>query len=130
MRQRDDWASSSHTSNASSEAWFPSRIFLRPNLWLDVNTYTILNGGSPIPLTPREARLLIVLLKAPQRFHSAGSLASLLNQRGRPRITEHSIQQTVHTLRQKLGESRDCVTLLVNRRGFGYGLFPQDIVGA
>lgn len=130
MRQLDNWASSSRTSNTSSEVWFPSRILLRPNLWFDVTTYTILNGGSRILLTPREARLLIALLKTPRCFHSASSLASLLKQRGGPRISEHSIQQTVHTLRQKLSESGDGATLLINRRGFGYGLFPQDIISA
>ncbi|SRR5579871_3001452 len=102
-----------------------SRVLLGPDLWFDKDTHSIHCSGYTILLTPSEDMLLTALLAAPRCFFSAGSLAHLIKRRGKPPIAEHTIQQTIHTLRQKLGETGQGSTILINRRGFGYGLFPK-----
>jgi len=121
----NDWAPSRPTSSPSLVTPPISRILLGPDLWFESDTHSIHRSGYTIPLTPNEDALLTALLAAPRRFYSAGSLARLIKQRGKRPIAEHTIQQTIHTLRRKLGETGQASTILINRRGFGYGLFPK-----
>jgi DNA-binding response OmpR family regulator len=125
MDVSNDWAPSHPTGSLSLITSPLSRILLGPNLWFENNTHSIHRSGHVIPLTPSEDALLTALLATPHRFYSASSLARLIKQRGKPPIAEHSIQQTIHTLRRKLGETGQASTILINRRGFGYGLFPK-----
>lgn len=103
----------------------PSWMLLCPNFWFDPNTYALINQGQSISLTPREARLLAILLSAPGCYHSSEALARRLRKRGAPPITSHSIAQTIYGLRQKLSENEDALTLLRSRREVGYAIFPH-----
>lgn len=100
-----------------------SPIQLGINLWFDAATATILRAGESYPLTAREWGLLTLLLTQPNRFQSADILAHLLKRRHAPPLSAHSIEQTICTLRKKLGEDGQSPGLLRNRRGLGYGLF-------
>jgi hypothetical protein len=102
---------------------FDAQIQLGPDLWFDEATATLRRSGESILLTAREASLLLALLTAPGRFHSASTLARLLKRRQPYPITPHSIEQTICGLRKKLGENGQTSTLLRTRRGLGYGLF-------
>lgn len=100
-----------------------AQIQLGPELWFDEAAATLRRSDESILLTAREAGLLIILLTAPGRFHSASTLARLLKKRQSYPITIHSIEQTIYGLRKKFGENGQAPTLLRTRRGLGYGLF-------
>ncbi len=54
---------------------------LKNHLWFNPATCTVRRKGKSIPLTAQEARLLTALLSAPNRLHSADTLACLLTHR-------------------------------------------------
>ena len=103
----------------------PSWILLRHNLWFDPNFCALIDHqGQSILLTPRQARLLAILLTAPATFHPTYMLARRLSQRGKPKITPHSVHQTISGLHHKL----KCVnagSLLHNRPQVGYAIVPD-----
>lgn len=98
---------------------------LSTNLTLDTATYILLRKSKRIPLTKREADLLMILLKSPDSYIKTEALADALSLPHVYPINEHSIEQTICGLRKKLGESGQRQSILKSRRGFGYGIFPE-----
>lgn len=100
---------------------------LSPDISIDFDRCMIYVGNhTQYPLTAREIALLTFLVEAPARYHSSSLLATKISTPGSlyP-VSEHSVEQTISSLRRKLGEDGKCPRLLLSRRGIGYGLFSQ-----
>ncbi len=126
MYTHEDPASASQASSRSEAPLRSARIQLSYDLWFDQDRYVILRSDASLPLTAREAMLLVRLLETPQRFLSAALLARVLTGPGDMPLDEHGVEQVVSSLRRKLGEPRRHPRLLLNRRGIGYGLFVGE----
>lgn len=100
-------------------------IPLRDDLWFDAAACELLRPRKRIPLTARESSLLAILLRTPHTYLPASELARRLTLPNAYPVDTHSIEQTISTLRRKLGESKLRPRLLRVRRGVGYGIFPQ-----
>ena len=127
-------AEQSHTTPSPRRGGQPSErrpsetlIPLRRALWLDLEAGVILRGRSEILLTARELQVLKALARAMRLgrgYLTAGALASAL-------VSEevsdpvHAIQETVSSIRKKLGERPFKPTILRCRRQLGYRLFPD-----
>lgn len=105
------------------------KILLR-NLSFDADRCVVMRGSKAIDLTARENALLIEMLKMPHRYISARTLARRLAPTSAYPIEEHSIQQSISTLRRKLGEDGNTQQLLRTKRGLGYGIFPSEHYGS
>jgi DNA-binding response OmpR family regulator len=115
------------TSPSSSIHDSHTYIFLGPDLWFDPATATLLRQGESILLTAREAAVLRILLKPPYSWHTAYSLAQKLKKLFALPVEAHSIEQTVHGLRRKLGETGKHPHILLSHYGHGYRISPQMI---
>lgn len=104
----------------------PGALRLHHYLWLDLDGCTLRRNGRIIPLTGREVALLTLLCAAPHRYIRTREIAQRLARPGMIELDEHSIEQTVSTLRCKLGESGRSQRTLRTCYGIGYGLFPED----
>lgn len=105
-----------------------SAVLLQPDLWFDAGACSLIHQSRGVPLTARECSLLSFLLRAPGRFHSARELACWLTKPGAPIIDDHSVEQVITTLRKKLGETKGCPRVILNRRGMGYGIFSGHLI--
>jgi DNA-binding response OmpR family regulator len=70
--------------------------------------------------------LLAALLASPRRYLSVEALAARMTRPGAYPVDTHSIEQTICTLRRKLGESARRPRVLLTKRGLGYGIFPEE----
>jgi DNA-binding response OmpR family regulator len=114
---------SQHIERSPSETLIP----LRRALWLDLEAGLILRGRAEILLTARELATLTALVKAMRLgrgYLTAQALADALvaDEAADP---IHAIQETITTIRRKLGERPFKPTILRCRRGLGYRLFPD-----
>ena len=112
-----------HLERRPSETLIP----LRRALWLDLEAGLILRGRAEILLTARELATLTALVKAMRLgrgYLTAQALADALvaDEAADP---IHAIQETITTIRRKLGERPFKPTILRCRRGLGYRLFPD-----
>jgi DNA-binding response OmpR family regulator len=102
-------------------------IPLRRTLWLDLEAGVILRGRAEIPLTARELAALAALARAMRLgrgYLTAKSLAdALVDEQAYDPV--HAIQETVCSIRRKLGERPYKPAILRCRRGLGYRLFPD-----
>ena len=99
---------------------------LAPDIFIDFDRCFISMRETEFLLTAREVDLLILLIKAPHRYHKASELAKKIAKTDiNYAISEHSIEQTICGLRRKLGEDGKEPRFLICRRGIGYGLFPK-----
>ncbi|HEU5228592.1 MAG TPA: winged helix-turn-helix domain-containing protein [Ktedonobacteraceae bacterium] len=100
---------------------------LGPNLWFDPSNRILWRKRKRILLTPRETQMLILLLRAPGCYLTAGLLADWLSPpKGKP-VYEHSIEQTISGLRRKFGESGKRQRFIQSQRSSGYRILPQKI---
>lgn len=81
--------------------------------------------GKYISLTAQEAAILSKLLETPWSYVRTTLLAHHLSRPGRLMTGTHCIEQTIHTLRRKLGDDKRQPNLILNLRGIGYGIFPE-----
>lgn len=120
---------SPHTERLERRPFEPSEtlIPLRRTLWLDLEAGVILRGRAEVLLTARELATLTALVKAMRLgrgYLTAQALADALvaDEAADP---VHAIQETITTIRRKLGERPFKPTILRCRRGLGYRLFPD-----
>jgi two-component system OmpR family response regulator len=94
---------------------------------IDFDRCVVSVGETESLLTAREITLLSIFVQAPCRYHTTRSLALRISrdETGYP-ISDHSVEQTMSSLRRKLGEDGKKPRFLFCRRGIGYGLFPES----
>jgi DNA-binding response OmpR family regulator len=102
-----------------------ARLRLRAGLWFDPDGCALISGSQCIPLTAQETDVLILLAQKPRYPQSAARLAELLDPLANPPIEPHCIEETIRTLRRKLGEDGKHQDLIRTKRRRGYALFPQ-----
>ena len=86
----------------------------------DGATRELRQGGQPVPLTPKDAELLLLLLRhADQVTEKSRIMASLWPQ---THVTEGSLTQSVHRLRQALGDTSSSPLYVetVPKRGYRF----------
>jgi DNA-binding response OmpR family regulator len=112
-----------YSERHASETLIP----LRRALWLDLEAGLILRGRTEVPLTARELAALTALARAMRLgrgYLSAKALAdALVDEQAYDPV--HAIQETVCSIRRKLGERPYKPAILRCRRGLGYRLFPD-----
>lgn len=123
MDRQHDWATTDKTTGTTALS-LPC-IALTPTLIFDTGACTLRQNDQEIALTGRECELLALLLKAPGRYLSTETLADHLSHFNAFVIEKHSIEQTIHNLRRKLGDDGKHPQLLRLKRRRGYGIFPQ-----
>lgn len=100
-------------------------VQLRYDLWFDPDGCALISGSQRLPLTAQETDILAFLAQAPRAYLKAERLAYLLDPLANPPIEPHCIEQTISTLRHKLGEDGKHQQLIRTHRRKGYALFPQ-----
>lgn len=102
-----------------------SRAIIAGDLELDPEAHTVTLRGQPVTLSPLEFRLLHLLMKAPNRVFSVDELLNQVwgeHYMGEPQI----IYVYMRELRNKLEADPGHPRRIVNVRGAGYKLIPQD----
>jgi DNA-binding response OmpR family regulator len=102
-------------------------IQLGPALWLDLDGGMVIREEQHLLLTAREVNVLRILVRS--MYYSRGYLSAdaiaqqiHLTDVNNP---EHCIEQTISTIRNKLGEIAHHPQILRGRRGLGYRLFVE-----
>lgn len=126
MNMQKDGVTSTLISQFLPTTLPPPAILLKPNLWFNPASATIIHQGKGILLTKRENDLLKILLKPPRPWHTASSLARKLRRHSVVPIEAHSIEQTICGLRRKLGENGKHQRILQSHYGHGYRLVLAD----
>lgn len=103
---------------------------LRRTLWLDLEAGVVLRGRTEEQLTARELAALAALVRAMRLGRGYLTAEALANTLGGDQAYDpvHAIQETVCSIRRKLGERPYKPVILRCRRGLGYRLFPDASV--
>ncbi len=114
------------TERSASETLIP----LRRSLWLDLEAGVILRGRTEEQLTARELAALTALVRSMRLGRGYLTAEALANTLGGDQAYDpiHAIQETVCSIRRKLGERPYKPVILRCRRGLGYRLFPDASV--
>lgn len=102
-------------------------VQLSADLWVDLDAGIVIRAQQHIFLTAREThvlRILVQSLRNGRGYISAQAIAERIRLLD-PNNTEHAIEQTISSIRQKFGETAFHPRILQGRRGFGYRLFPD-----
>lgn len=97
---------------------------LRPGLVVDLGSYEVLQGQTRQQLTACEVEILAILFQQPRQFVSIEKLTRMTRLRIAQR-PKRSLQETISTLRGKLGEVPRRPRLLRCLEGKSYAIFPQ-----
>jgi DNA-binding response OmpR family regulator len=87
--------------------------------------YRLIGAAGEVGLTKRETLLLSVLVERDATYVSTSELAAGVGARAGTAIKDHSIEESIHTLRKKISLAGGHSACLRNRRGVGYGLFSD-----
>lgn len=93
-------------------------VFRLGNLTIDGDKRTVMRDDTPVPLSPREYRLLVAMAAQPGRVFSRNDLLVAAAMAGNPE--SNAVDVHVHNLRRKLGGS-----VIGTVRGAGYFIEPS-----
>jgi DNA-binding response OmpR family regulator len=90
------------------------------DLELDADRHEVRVGGTPVPLTALELRLLAALLDADGRVLGRDRLLDAIHGEGEGDVLDRAIDQYVKRLREKLGDDPGMPRYVATVRGAGY----------
>jgi DNA-binding response OmpR family regulator len=99
-------------------------ILLGADVHFHIDGYRLVSSRGEVPLTQRETRLLATLVRNPCCYLSVDELAPAVAA-GDRRPTDHSLEESIRTLRRKVREAGADPCVIRNRRGAGYAFHPE-----
>ena len=98
------------------------RVYREPGLTIDFERQAVLRHGEPIPMTPKEYRLLVYLVQRPGRLQTPGEL--LEGVWGSQHYAEESVKWHIANLRRKVEDDPAVPRRIVTVWGVGYRYEP------
>jgi len=95
-------------------------IYIDADLQIDFHNLELQINGQGIPITPTEARLLMLLLKHPGRYVTVRQMTRRLWPRFRPRGAAAAVKVHISRLRRKMEADPKRPRYIVSRRSLGY----------
>jgi DNA-binding response OmpR family regulator len=90
------------------------------DLVIDLDRHEVTRGGTPIPLTPVEFRLLTTLIEADGRVLSRDQLLDAVYGQDQSEVLDRTVDVHVGRLRDKLSDDADQPRYIATVRGVGY----------